>query len=124
LIAEALKAITAATRLKSAAQPLEAVEILAFLDTLRSFYGEMQAIAAIPNIATDYPDIAAEAAGVMSATQTLLQWIAVNFPKSNGYLLAQQVDTVTGEVTWRQLSTADLASFRTECAALEATIIT
>lgn len=122
LIARRLKDTTEATRLASTAGPVTADTVLAYLDTLRGFYSEMQDVAAIPGIGADFPDIATEAAAVMNATLGTIQWIATNFPQEGGYLAAQQVNVTTGVVTWRSLSSAALAPLRTQMQALEATI--
>lgn len=113
---------TQATRLASAAGAVTADAVLSYLDTLRAFYGEMQAIAAIPGVSDDFPDIAAEAGAVMAATLAAIQWIATHFPKESGYLAAQTVNLTTGAVTWRSLSSASLAPLRTVMEALEATV--
>jgi hypothetical protein len=121
-VAAQLKRTTEVNRLASEAGPVTANAILGYLDTLRGYYAEMQEIAAVPGIGAAYPNIATEAAAVMSTTLATIQWIAVNFPKENGYLAAQTVDLTTGEVTWRSLSTAALANLRVEIASLEATV--
>ena len=122
-VAANLKRTTAVNRVASEAGPVTTAAILAYLDTLRGFYNEMQEIAAVPGIGAAFPNVATEAGAVMSTTLATIQWIAVNFPKEGGYLAAQEVNEITGEVTWRTLSSAALAPLRTAMTALEATIV-
>lgn len=118
-----IKATTASNREASASGPVSAVGIKGYLDYLRGEYGQLQAIAAIPNIGTAYPNIAADAAAVIAETLETIQWIAANLPKSGGYLALEQVNETTGVITARTFTTNDLSGLRTQMSALEATII-
>ena len=63
-----IKTTTVASRLGSAAGPVSASGVISYLEYLIDERNRMVAIAAIPGIADAYPDVAAEAGAVMSAT--------------------------------------------------------
>lgn len=125
-----IKQLCAGASTASLSGPIPSSYLLNVLANLVSARQRLNAIAALPGIATyardqiNEPgtDIVAEFQTMTAAIGTTIDWITANFPKDgSGYLLATQFDA-QGRTVDRMFSTAALGALRTQLAALVATI--
>lgn len=125
-----IKSETQQLRAASAAGPISAERIIGYSAMLARSKTELATLAATPGLQTyaqaqeNNPllDIAAEYNAMVSQINSVIAWIAANFPQDGaGYKLAFQMDA-DGGLVWRQFTTASLATFRTQLDALTATI--
>lgn len=113
----------------SLAGPVTAMAILRLVDLLASALVRLNQCAAVPGIAAyaqaqvNNPgfDVVGAFNAMTAGITSTVQWVMQNFPASGGFLL---VDTFNGDGTRtsRSFDTATLAGFRTQLAALIATI--
>ncbi len=115
----------------SAAGPINRERVVNFMRNLGNAVALWQSVAGMSGI-VDFArgqlgeparDIAAEFTAMVNAAQALQTWIFTNFPKdgASGAWLVQERDA-DGQPVALQFTTAQLASFRTNCDAFAATI--
>ena len=128
--AGAIKQRTAALIADSAAGPVDGARIVNYLRDLVAAKERLAAVASTPGLPAyaqsqvnnQALDIAAEYTTMVAQITATIDWLRNNFPKdANGYLLYEQIGA-QGNVTYRTFSTATLATFRAQLAALAATI--
>lgn len=114
----------------SAAGPISGMSIIRFCGDLADARDTFTRLAAVPGlgayaqeqVATPGLDVVAEFNAMGAAIDATRTWITTNFPKDAGnYLLAVQF-TAQGRTTERTFDSESLAGFRTQLAALIATI--
>lgn len=114
---------------RSNAGPIPASDITQFSAWMADARSQFARIAAIPGIGAYAQEqvgdpalnVAAEFSAMTTAIDNTRAWIVANFPASGGFLLASSFDA-NGRVVERTFDTASLAGFRTQLAALIATI--
>ena len=128
--AGAIKQRTQGMLNNSNAGPVDGAAIINYLRDLIVAKQRMNDRASTPGLAayaqTQYNDptlnITTEYTAMVNALTATINWIRTNFPKEgSGYLLYEQID-VDGVVSYRQFTTVQLATFRTQLSALLATI--
>jgi hypothetical protein len=99
----------------------DAESILSYLERISSYKATIASMAEVPGVATFAQsalgegalNIGSEFLAVSAAIDSLIAWVAANFPKdANGYLLAQTLNA-QGQRVSRVFSAASLSTFRT-----------